>query len=799
MNHLNRAKNIKTFLLISMGCALVYSAFAQATLTVDVDKPGHTVSPTLWGIFFEDINLSADGGIYPELVRNRSFEDAARPEYWRLLNVANGNSGMAIDSSEPLNPLNRCSLRVNVDRRFTLENEGYWGMNIVKSDSYALKFAARATDGFQGPVMVRVVGATGAELAKGEISGLSGGWKYHSLDLVASDGDPKAKLQISAAGKGTLFLDMVSLMPKKTWKGHGLRVDLAKSIEALHPSFMRFPGGNWVEGDDRAHMYHWKNTIGDIDARTPLWNTWGYNTTQGLGFHEYLQLCEDLGAEPLFCINDGMSLHDSVPLDQMGPWVQDALDAIEYANGPTNSFWGSLRAKAGHPAPFHLRYMEIGNENGGPDYHQRWPLLVNAIRTKYPYIQLIVNTDLRGRPYPRYPKPDIVDEHYYESPESFMWRASQYDSYDRNGPKIFIGEYAVTQNAGKGNLRAAVGEAAFMTGLERNSDIVIMASYAPLFVNLNHRAWNPDLINFNGSSWYGLPGYYVQQMFGENRGDVMLPISVDAPPADPGAQSGAIGVGTWRTQAEFKDIKVTAPDGQVLFTSDFSTNSDGWKLLGGGDWQVIRDALRQNSGNEDVRALAGDKSWTDYSLTLKARKLGGNEGFLVIFHMNDDRTKNWWNIGGWGNTGHGIELDNNIVTRTPGSIETGRWYDIRVNVRTNHIQCYLDGRLVHDVDYQPLKSLFASATHDSKTGDIILKVVNVANSPVGADIHLRGAKNLHGLAKAIVLASNSPLDENSLEEPAKVSPKTDTFSFQGDDLHRTFPGNSVTVLRLAGK
>jgi alpha-L-arabinofuranosidase len=405
---------------------------------------------------------------------------------------------------------------------------------------------------------------------------------------------------------------------------------------------------------------------------------------------------------------------------------------------------------------------------------------------------------LHGRPYPRNPKPDIVDEHYYESPESFMWRASQYDSYDRTGPKIFIGEYAVAENTSRGNLRAAVGEAAFMTGLERNSDIVIMASYAPLFVHLNHRSWNPDLINFDGSSWYGLPGYYVQQMFSENRGDVILPISVDAPPADAGVRSGAIGVGTWKTQAEFKDVKVTAPDGQVLFTSDFRTNSDGWKLLGG-DWQVAGGVLRQNSGNENVRAISGNKSWTDYSLTLKARKLGGTEGFLVLFHINDDWTKNWWNVGGWGNIANGIEQGDNIVTRTPGSIETDRWYAIRVDLITNHIRCYLDGRLVHDLDYQPLKSLFASATHDSKTGDIILKVVNGNNSPMSTDIHLRGAKNFYGLAKAIVLTSKSPLDENSLEEPAKVSPKTDTFSFQGDDLHRIFPANSVTVLRLAGK
>jgi alpha-L-arabinofuranosidase len=798
MKHLDRGKNIKTILLIPACCALAQAVFAQATITVDADKPGHAVSPLLWGIFFEDINLSADGGIYPELVRNRSFEDAARPEYWRFLNATNGNGKMAIDTSVPLKPLNRHSLRVKVDGAFTLENEGYWGMNIVRGEGYAFRAALRVADGFQGPVVVRLVNSSGAELAKGEISGPSGDWKYHSLDLVASDSDPKARLQISAAGKGTLFLDMVSLMPKKTWKGHGLRVDLAESVEALHPSFMHFPGGNWVEGDDRAHMYHWKNTIGDIDARTPLWNTWGYNTTQGLGFYEYLLLCEDLGAEPVFCINAGMSLHDSVPMEQMDPWIQDALDAIEYANGPTNTVWGSLRAKAGHPAPFRLRYLEIGNENGGPDYRRRWPLLANAIREKYPQLQLIVNTDLHGRPYPRNPKPDIVDEHYYESPESFMWRASQYDSYERTGPKIFIGEYAVTENTSRGNLRAAVGEAAFMTGLERNSDIVIMASYAPLFVHLNHRFWNPGLINFDGSSWYGLPGYYVQQMFSENRGDVILPISVDSPPADAGVRSGAIGVGTWKTQAEFKDIKVTAPDGQVLFTSDFRTNSDGWKLLGG-DWQVAGGVLRQNSGNENVRAVTGNKSWTDYSLTLKARKLGGTEGFLVLFHINDDWTKNWWNIGGWGNIANGIEQGDNIVTRTPGSIETDRWYAIRVDLITNHIRCYLDGRLVHDLDYQPLKSLFASATHDSKTGDIILKVVNGNNSPMSTDIHLRGAKNFYGLAKAIVLASKSPLDENSLEEPAKVSPKTDTFSFQGDDLHRTFPANSVTVLRLAGK
>jgi len=791
--------NLSTCLSAALSLFTTQAVFAQATITVDVDKPGHAVSPLLWGVFFEDINLSADGGIYPELVRNRSFEDAARPEYWRLLKATNGTSSMAIDTSAPLNPVNRRSLRVNVDGAFTLENEGYWGMNIIQGDGYILKFAARADNGFEGPLTMRLVGATGTELAQGKISGLDDHWKYYSLDLAARRGDSKAELQISATGKGTLFLDMVSLMPKKTWKNHGLRVDLMESLAALHPSFLRFPGGNWVEGDDRAHMYRWKSTIGDIDVRTPLWNTWGYNTTQGLGFYEYLQMCEDLGAEPLFCINDGMTLHDSIPLDEMGPWIQDALDAIEYANGPTNSVWGSLRAKAGHPAPFGLKYMEIGNENGGPDYDQRWPLLANAIRKQYPDMHLIMTTDLRGRPYPKTPTPDIVDEHYYESPESFMWRASQYDSHDRTGPKIFIGEYAVTENAGKGNLQAALGEAAFMTGMERNSDMVVMASYAPLFVNLNHRAWNPDLINFDSARWYGLPSYYVQKMFSENRGDVTLPSTIDAPPANPNAESGAIGVGTWKTQAEFKDVQVAGPDGTVLFTSDFSANSDGWRMAGGGDWRVADGSLRQSGSSENVRAIAGEKSWTDYTLTLKARKLGGDEGFLILFRVNDEGAKSWWNIGGWGNSTDAIELGNHIISKTPGHVETGRWYDLRVEVKGARVRCFLDGQLVHDLDCQPLKSLFASATHDGKTGDIILKVVNVSTNALDTEVKCSSGKvpGLTGAGKAIVLTGISLLAENSLDAPTAISPQTNSFNFHGDDLHWTFHGNSLTILRLA--
>jgi alpha-L-arabinofuranosidase len=792
----------QTILLIGCSIFLAGSAIADspAKITVAVDQPGHKISPTLWGIFFEDINLSADGGLYPELVRNRSFEDSDKPDFWKL---SGGNSTMAIDGSRPLNTFNTNSLRVNVDGAFTLQNDGYWGMNIVKGDSYKLKLAVRVADGFNGSLTVKILSSSGAVLASGEISGFGNNWRYHTLDLTATDGDPKAHLEISGSGSGTLFLDMVSLMPEKTWKDHGLRTDLAESLDALHPSFMRFPGGNWIEGDDIAHMYHWKYTIGDIDARTPLWNTWGYNTTQGLGFYEYLQLCEDLGAEPLFGINCGIALGDKVvPMSRMGQWTQDALDAIQYANGPTNSVWGGLRAQAGHPAPFNLKYMEIGNENGGPDYWQRWALLANAIRAKYPEMKLIATSSLQNGSHPINPRPDIVDEHYYESPESFMRRANQYDNYNRNGPKIFVGEYAVTQNAGLGNLRAAIGEAAFMTGMERNSDIVELASYAPLFVNMNHRAWNPDLINFDSSRWYGIPSYYVQQMFSENRGDVTLPVQVDSPKAVIEASKGMIGVGTWNTEAEFKDIKVTAPDGKTLFTSDFSTNSDGWKLLGdGAQWSVQDGALRQSAEKEFIRAIAGDKSWTDYTLTLKARKISGREGFLILFHITGDEDRTWWNIGGWNNTQDAVE-SGGTIDQKPGRIETGRWYDIRVVVSGKNVKCYLDGQLVHDVNYESdgqVTALYSCASLDDKTGDVIVKVVNASAVPLETELDLSGAKNLTGQGSAIVLTSESPKDENTLDDPTKVSPKTEPVSFSGTSLTRAFPGNSFTVLRLKSK
>jgi alpha-L-arabinofuranosidase len=769
-------------------------AAPAAKLTIQVDKPGHKIPPTLWGIFFEDINLSADGGIYPELVRNRSFEDSGKPDHWRLVKQGNSTSEMAIDSEKPLNPFNRRSLRVRVDGSALLVNEGYWGMNIVKGNVYRLRLAARAADGFRGPLPVVLETKEGNLLAGADISELTDQWKYYSADLTAEASDPHGRLTLSARGKGTLWLDMISLMPVETWKGHGLRADLCEKLASLKPAFMRFPGGCWVEGDDLQHSYHWKETIGDIAERKPLYNLWGYWATHGLGFHEYLQLSEDLRAEPLFCLNVGMSHKEVVPLDRMGQWVQDALDALEYANGPTTSVWGRLRAKNGHPAPFGLKYLEIGNENGGPPYYERWRLFHDAIKSKHPDIQLIADV---WEGYPTNAPPDIVDEHYYDSPEFFMRQAGRYDTYDRKGPRIFIGEYAVTKGCGQGNLRAAMGEAAFMTGLERNSDIVVMASYAPLFVHVNHRRWTPDLINFDSSRSYGLPSYYAQQMFSRNRGDVVLPVTVDAPLVAGAQRSGGIGIGTWRTRAEFKDIKVTH-NGQTLYSAGFTRGTNGWDLLGGGDWHPREGGLSQLSEKENVRAATGDKAWADYNYSLKARKLGGAEGFLILFHVQDAATPSWWNLGGWGNTHHGIEMGG-IVTQEAGSIETGRWYDIRIELKGTNIKCYLDGKLIHDVGTPSYKSLFAAASRDNASGEVILKVVNVSESALATQISFKGAKELDRTVQASVLAADKPSDENSLDYPEKVIPKTQALQMHEAALNHLFPANSVTVLRCGTK
>ncbi|MGM9699453.1 MAG: alpha-L-arabinofuranosidase C-terminal domain-containing protein [Prevotella sp.] len=791
--------------IISCLALVAMSAAAQkATVTIDINKPTHKVSPTLFGIFLEDINLSVDGGLYPELVRNRSFEDADSLCFWQY-SAAKGNAvvskadlGNMKKPMPPLNHNNRQFLSVTADGSFSLANSGFWGMNIVQGEKYDFSIALRTPDSYKGSLKAKIVDKYNKVLADTEIKSVTGEWKYTKATLSAKGSATDARLIIEGNGKGELCMDMISLMPQKRWGKSGVRTDLGEALKALRPTFFRFPGGCWVEGEEIAQRYQWKNTVGPIESRIPLWNIWGYNATHGIGYHEYLQLAEDLGAEPLFCINAGVSHKEVIPSDQIDQWIQDALDAIEYANGPVTSVWGAARARNGHPEPFNMKYIEVGNENFGSVYFRNFELISNAIKARYPEMQIISN-DWSGA-HPTKPAHAMVDEHYYNNPDWFILNANKYDNRKRGDEQVFIGEYAVTSKCGKGNLRGAVGEAAFMTGLERNSDVVAMAAYAPLFCNVKHQRWPINLINYDNHRWYGLPSYYVQQMFAENQGTLNLPVSVEGCPLmDIPYTSGGIGLGTWKNSAEFKDLKVTTPKGKVLYQTDFSSNIDSWEKIGDGEWSVNDGVLRQSSFATGVTAFTGNNAWKEYVITLKARKLSGENGFQIYFHhQNGINNRTRWDIGGYGNSINEIKtaMDSESINY---SIEEGRWYDIRLEVSPLTIKGYIDGKLVQQASLSDKnrKTICASAQKDEKTGDIIVKIVNAANKDIATTILLNGAEGLAQQAEATVLSSASSLDENSLDNPTKVVPHKEQVSLNGNRIIRKFSANSVTVLRIA--
>jgi alpha-L-arabinofuranosidase len=821
--------------VILLGVGLAGRASAQeASIAVQLDRPGVQVSPLLYGIFFEEINRAGDGGLYAELVQNRGLEDAAAPVGWQLVPGVGAEASMTLDKSQPLNANNPTSLRLAIAKagaRTGVANVGFRGTNYPKTadaapwfakfeeavkerrecvngiaveqgKQYKLSLYVRCDAAFHGPLTASLENTDGTALAEAQLTGIETGWKKFECTLTAAGSDAAARLVLSTGSAGTLWFDVVSLFPADTYKGHPFRRDLTEMLAAMKPGFIRFPGGCYVEGDSLRDAFRWKRTIGDIAERPGHYNLWGYYSNDGLGYHEYLQLCEDLGAEPLFVINCAMShaeqrkqdeLRAAVDVPDLNEYLQDALDAIEYANGPVDSQWGALRAQAGHPAPFNLKYLEIGNENGGPTYEKHYAIFYDAIHQRYPDMRLVVDYKPSGnRP------PDIVDEHYYSSAEFFARNTKKYDTYDRAGHKVYVGEYAVTEGAGKaGNLSAALGEAAFMTGMERNSDVVIMCSYAPLFVNPDWRRWNPNAIVFDAARTYGTPSYHCQVLFSQNRADVVLPTEVTAPQTalPPG---GMIGVGTWATQAEFKDIRVTQGE-KTLFASDFSTTLKPWQTQRG-TWAVRDGALCQSGESTDCRAVVGDPSWTDYTLSLKARKLGGLEGFLILFQLRDAHTRCWWNLGGWGNREHGIEGADVDCPHVPAKIETGRWYDIRIELLGGRIRCYLDGQLIHDAAREGTRSLYACAGVKHDSGEVILKVVNMLDRPQETAISLQGSGGKLGTsARAIVLTSSSAGDENTFDAPTRVALHEASIDGLAETFQHTFPANSVTVLRIPRK
>ncbi len=534
---------MKTLLsVVFLSLIPVLHAAETVTVRVAADKSGARINPAMWGVFFEDINFGADGGLYAELVKNRSFEF---PEPLMGWSVTGGS--VEVRDEQPFNPANPHYLRLAGDAGVV--NEGFRGMGIRAGEEYRLSAQARAING--APMLrAELVGSGGQVLASAKLTGFSNRWKNHTARLKASATDAKARLRIVVEGGGTIDLDMVSLFPKHTWKQrpNGLRADLVQMLADLKPGFVRFPGGCIVEGRTLDNRYQWKNTIGDIAERKLIMNRWNvefadrgrgaadYFQSFGLGFFEYFQLCEDLGAQPLPILNCGMACQfnsaELCPLDRLQPYIQDALDLIEFANGPVTSTWGAKRAALGHPKPFGLKMLGIGNEQWGPQYVERYENFAAAVRARHPGIQLVAASgpDPGGDRFDflwkhwRELKPDFVDEHFYRPPDWFFKNVNRYDRYDRTGPKVFAGEYAAHPRSRDNNLEAALAEAAMMTGFERNADVVRMASYAPLFAHVEAWQWGPDLIWFDNLRAIATPNYHVQRLFSLNRGDVVLPV-----------------------------------------------------------------------------------------------------------------------------------------------------------------------------------------------------------------------------------------------------------------------------------
>ncbi len=592
---------------------------------------------------------------------------------------------------------------------------------------------------------------------------------------------------------------MVSLFPGKTYKGrpNGFRTDLVEILKDMKPAFMRFPGGCITEGLTLEQGYHWKKTIGDICERPGVWNSmWGYRRTDGLGFHEYLQLCEDIGAVPVYCLNVGVActIHTSgvaCPMPDMQKYVDDALDAIEYANGPVTSKWGALRAKNGHPVPFNLKYINIGNELHGPIYAERYPLFYNAIKSKFPDIQTIAYGAI-GKPAAPI---EIIDLHDYRDPAWFILNMNRFDNHDRTGPKVACMELAVRNTPTNHTLYSALLEAAYMIGLERNADVVKLVSYAPLFMNTNAPRWEPDLIHFNNRQIYGTPSYYVQQMFMTNRPDVVLKTTVTADKEKKFADA-EIGFGVIDTAAEFKDFEVISSDGNIY--KDLEKSLAGWDKRGG-DWTLQDGAIQQSQERGDFSLFLKNKKFSDCTFSLKAKKISGTNGFKIYIGSFYGFSNIIFELGGERNTTHCVRWNREkFSSKVKGSIDTSRWYDIKVQTKNGALTCWLDGKQIISEQLPVMPAVYALAGLDNKTGCLILKAVNLENTEVSLDVNLQNFSPSSS-ATEILLTSKSVRDRNSFESPKNVAPVTKPFFVSSPVFTWKLAPNSFTIIRLQPK
>lgn len=794
-------------------------AQSQVSLNIDMNSKGIPMSQDLIGAFFEDINYGADGGLYAELIQNRSFEyykaltsvNTEPLKAWTVIQEGGASVSMLIEKVSPLNNKNTNYLKLTINQPGTaagVKNSGFNGIALTGNEKYDFSVYLKRSTSFNEPVIVQLKNAGGLIIGIDTIESTTDQWKKYSLELLCKSTSANSTLSIITKGSGVVYLDMVSLFPQKTYKNrkNGLRADLAQAVADLKPRFLRFPGGCISHGNGLENAYRWKETVGDVEKRKPNWNLWGYHQTYGLGFFEFFQYCEDMGAKPLPVIPVGVSCQfrnrKIAPTSEMKPWIDDAVDLVEFANGAITTEWGAVRASMGHPEPFNMEYICLGNEEDDiPEFRVRFNMIADTLKKYCPEIKIIgtSGTSHSGGMYnslwqfSRDNKLAAVDEHYYVSPDWLIDNVKRYDNFDRSGPKVFIGEYA-SQDDRQYN---AIAEAAYLTGVEKNSDIIELTCYAPLFCNEQNNQWNPDLIRFDNTKVVKTASYYVQQMYGQNAGDIYLPSKITFSPEYIPASSkynGKVGVGTWATQVQYDDLKITSGE-TVLFEDNFSSGSSNWQVSKG-TFSVQNGVYTQTSNVEGALSIYNNAIETsNFTFTIRAKKTGGNEGFLIPFAYKDANNYYWLNIGGWANSQHAIEKVTNgsksTVKTLTGKINSNQWYEIKIVSTDESAKCYLDNVLIFEVSTP--SAVTASVTEDTEANDLIIKVVNTGSTTLASTINITGMEVNQDAS--VTLLKGNKTDRNSLTSPNTIKPVVSTMKVS-NSFQLSLPPYSFQLLRF---
>lgn len=748
----------------------------------------------LYGLFFEDINHAADGGLYAELVQNRSFEYCGmdREGYHALTAWEKaGETEWEVRTERPLHAENPHYLHVKSQPGGSVRNAGYNGGIFVEEGKwYDFSLFAGGAEG-SVPVCVTVESEREGVCAKGSLVLRGGAWKKYELRIQATGTTTGGKLTLTFAAGGECDLDMISLFPQDTFLGKkgGLRKDIAQALQEMHPGFMRFPGGCLVHDGslndhDRNSMYRWKRTVGKVEERPSWRNNWGYNQSLGLGYFEYFCFCEEIGAEPVPILPGAFNPHrgEGAPIEELDKWVADAVDLIEFANGGADSKWGGIRKKLGHEAPFHLKYIGIGNEEVGDGFFKRYPYFHRAIRRAYPEIK-IINTagpfasgesHAAGWRSANQYGSDLVDEHYYASPEWFLANMHHYEDYDGNGPKVFLGEYASWGNT----YYNALVEAAYMTHLER-AKAVAMACYAPMLCNVDYVNWRPDLLWFNNHAIVKTPNYYVQKLFMENQGTDAVCFETEnldevIPLADEKNITGGLSVAGNDIRGSIWDVKVTdCVSGTVAQLPDI---------------QIDRD-------NRENPLMDTDSS--HYRLSFRFRRTEGRKGLKICVGKKDDKNMLQWEFGGWDNWdcnlssvhgGRGANISQRLFHVGDGE------YFLELEVCGRRIRTWVNGELYNDtVDRLPqLEELYVTASVDKRGGRTILKAVNLTGEEKEVRLLLEGS------GKSSVQVSDMKGyglgDTNTFEEPDRIVPGSRRMPVERNALTYTFAPHSLTIL-----